>query len=80
MEESGITVPQIEKMLVDLYCDKRLLLPYKGKEENIIFRNAFDEYQIDLSRLINYSKRRNKNITITNYLVNTINIEKRLLL
>lgn len=80
IEESGITVPQIEKMLVDLYCDKRLLLPYKGKEENIIFRNAFDEYQIDLSRLINYSKRRNKNITITNYLINTINIEKRLLL
>ncbi|MCF7920920.1 MAG: hypothetical protein K9N06_13525 [Candidatus Cloacimonetes bacterium] len=73
-----VPVPQLEKILVDIFCDNKILYTYKGEELATIFRNAFDEYRIDISRLINYSRRRKKENQIKIFLIQNHILEKEL--
>ncbi|NQV17927.1 MAG: hypothetical protein HQ534_05220 [Armatimonadetes bacterium] len=73
------TVPKLEKILVDLFSDNKYLVAYKGYEQKIIFVNAFDNYQLNLSNLINYSRRRKKDKIIIEFLIAEINIDEGLL-
>ena len=75
----NVAVPKLEKILVDLFSDNKYFVAYKGYEQKIIFENAFDKYQLNLSRLINYSRRRKKNNLITEFLISKINIDEDLL-
>ena len=54
----------IEKMLVDLYCDKLLRSLYSSAEYPDILKQAFAAYQIDRLRLFRYARRRNKETEI----------------
>ncbi len=72
-------VPKLEKILVDLFSDNKYLVAYKGYEQKVIFKNAFDKYQLNLSSLINYSRRRKKDKLITGFLITEINIDEKLL-
>lgn len=63
-----INVPQLEKILVDLYCDRDIFYFYAGKELENIFENAIDRYPIDFSRLLNYAKRRGKGPEIEEFI------------
>ncbi len=74
-----IVVPKLEKILVDLFSDNKYLVAFKGYEQNIIFENAFDKYQLNLSNLINYSRRRKKDKLLTDFLIAEINIAEELL-
>ena len=74
-----IAVPKLEKILVDLFSDNKYLVAYKGYEQKTIFENAFDRYQLNLSILINYSRRRKKDKLITIFLISDINIDEELL-
>ena len=56
----SINLPQLEKLLVDVYCDRQIYFFYSGVELRNIFNNAFDRYTVNLSRLRNYAKRRGK--------------------
>ena len=76
---ANVAVPKLEKILVDLFSDNKYLIAYKGYEQKIIFENAFDKYQLNLSSLINYSRRRKKNKLITEFLITKINIDEELL-
>ena len=50
----------IEKMLVDIYCDKAIRLTYSNAEYQTILRTAFERYNVDTVRLLRYARRRNK--------------------
>jgi len=64
-----VPIPRIEKILVDTFCDDNLLQPFKGEELITIFSNAFEEYKIDIAKLINYSRRRKKEKQIKAFLI-----------
>lgn len=55
---SGIRVPTLEKLLVDMYCDPDFFY-LQGAEYNRIMHNARSKYIINLSRLLRYARRRN---------------------
>ena len=59
-----INLPQLEKLLVDVYCDRQIYFFYSGVELRNIFNNAFDKYTINLSRLRSYAKRRGKGMEV----------------
>lgn len=75
----NITVPKLEKILVDLFSDIKYLIAFKGYEQKVVFENSFDKYQLNLSKLINYSRRRKKDKLLTDYLITEINIDEELL-
>ena len=50
----------IEKMLVDMYCDKQIQMCYSEAEYPDVIETAYERYKIDTPRLLNYAKRRNK--------------------
>ena len=75
----SVKVPKLEKILVDLFSDNKYLVAYKGYEQKVIFENAFAKYQLNLSNLINYSRRRKKDKLIIDFLITKIKIEKVLL-
>ncbi len=74
-----VSVPKLEKILVDLFSDNKYLIAYKGYEQKIIFKNAFDKYQLYLSNLINYSRRRKRDKLLIDFLISEINIDEELL-
>lgn len=50
----------IEKMLVDLYCDKLIAGMYSLAEFPSVLEQSFKKYQVDRVRLLRYARRRNK--------------------
>ena len=50
----------VEKMLVDIYCDKTIRLTYSGSEYKSIVNAVYDRYNVDTVRLLRYAGRRNK--------------------
>ena len=58
---SKIQTPTLEKILVDIFCDKDLFVAQQGSELNTIYQTAFDKYSINKSKLLRYAKRRGKN-------------------
>jgi hypothetical protein len=67
-----IPTAPLEKILVDIFCDKDLFITFQGSELDMIFQTAFEKYTINKSKLLRYAKRRGKN-EIIEYL-NYINI------
>lgn len=67
---SEIEIASLEKILVDLFCDKDLFISYQGTELENIFSNAWKRYSINLSALLNYAKRRKRGEHILEYLKN----------
>jgi hypothetical protein len=56
----NVATTTLEKLIVDLYCDKKLFAPFQGGELVHIINNAYNKYAIDFTKLINYSRRRRK--------------------
>lgn len=78
--QEGIVMAAIEKILVDIYCEPDIFYAFQGKELRNIFNNAFRQYHINYSRLLNYYKRRKKDNSMVEYLLKNIeNIPKNLL-
>ena len=59
-KEKEISVPSLEKILVDLVADKDLFYFLQGSELIHVFQNAFEKYTINSDRLLRYARRRNK--------------------
>lgn len=55
--KTDIKVPTIEKLLVDIYCDKDFHY-LQGAEYDYIWENAFSLYNINTSTLLRYAARR----------------------
>lgn len=64
----NIPVPTIEKIVVDLYCNKDLFFAYQGKELRTIFQEVFSKYTVNQSKLLRYSSRRGKKEEFKEYI------------
>jgi len=60
IEENGIKVSSLEKMLVDIYCDKTLFGQYQGNEMKTLYKNSFENYSVNKTKLLRYASRRGK--------------------
>lgn len=58
----------IEKLLVDLYCDKELFFTFQGKELRTIMEESFSKYSINQSKMIRYANRRGRQAEVVSYL------------
>lgn len=63
-----VPIPRIEKILVDLFIEKDLFLPFQGKELTNIYANAFSDFSVNLTTLLAYAERRKKKNDIIEYL------------
>ena len=58
----------LEKLLVDLYCEKNLLYFLQGSELVNIYKKAFSTYTINQSKLLRYADRRSKKQEISKFI------------
>lgn len=58
----------IEKMLVDIYCDKTIKQTYSIAEYENIVNTAYELYNVDTVRLLRYAGRRNKGSEIKQFI------------
>lgn len=56
----GVSIPKLEKILVDLVCEKDLFVSFQGEELRNIYRGALTDYDISLSTIRRYAGRRGK--------------------
>lgn len=66
---SGVTIPRLEKLLVDIHCDKDFFY-LQGQEESYILDNAFSLYNVNVDQLLRYAGRRNQRRKFEDYLTN----------
>lgn len=64
----NINTVTIEKVLVDLFCDKVLFQFYQGRERNTIFNEAYSKYTINNTKLLRYALRRGKKDELEKYI------------
>lgn len=57
---NGFPIASLEKILVDLFCDQDVFIPFQGSELKNIYSNAWKIYSINLSVLLNYARRRRR--------------------
>jgi hypothetical protein len=69
----------LEKLIVDLYCDKKLFAAFQGSELVHILNNAYNRYSIDFTKLYNYSKRRRKETEIMEFFSDKTDIPNTIL-
>jgi hypothetical protein len=63
-----VITPTIEKILVDIYCDKVIYAAFQGKEMQHIYKNVFHNYTVNQSKLLRYAFRRGKKEEIVAFL------------
>jgi len=66
--------PQIEKILVDVFTEKKLFYYYQGAELMHVFSNILNTYPINYTTLFSYAKRRNRETEIKRYIVDNIHL------
>lgn len=65
---SGIPSTTIEKLLVDLFCDTVVLDAQQGSEKDRIFKEVYEKYTINESKMLRYADRRRKKKEFGDYL------------
>lgn len=77
LQKSGdYTTVTLEKILVDLYCEKDLFNFYQGREIRIIFKAAYEKYTINMTKLLRYAARRGKRTEVESYINQIIGKKK----
>ena len=56
----GVSIPKLEKILVDLVCEKDLFVSFQGEELRNIYLRALTDYNVSLSTIRRYASRRGK--------------------
>lgn len=57
---NSVETASIEKILVDIFCDDVIFLAQQGAEMRTIFKEAFNKYTINQSKMLRYANRRRK--------------------
>jgi hypothetical protein len=63
-----VTLPTIEKILVDIFCNKLLFAPQQGEEMDNIWQYALDMYTINISTILRYADRRGRKKEMDTYM------------
>ena len=72
----SVKTATIEKILVDIFCDKIIYSTFQGNEMKNIFYNAFKDYTININTLLRYAQRRGKKSEIEQYIFENTNFKK----
>lgn len=67
-EKNKFHIPQLEKILVDLFAQDNIFYLYRGYELVHVFENAIANYTINFTRLLSYAKRRDKEKDLQQFL------------
>jgi len=67
-----LSVPQLEKILVDLFAEEKLFYFYRGSELTHIYENVLNSYTINFTRLFSYANRREKEQDIKTFMMNNL--------
>lgn len=71
---NNVSIPTLEKIIVDLFADKKIFFMYQEDELSKMLRNMLSDYNVNiLSTLLNYAQRRNKNDFISKILYQSPN-------
>lgn len=62
-EVKGVYGPRIEKLLVDIQCDKDFFY-LQGQESMYVVQNAFASYTVNVGMLLRYASRRNAKLNV----------------
>ena len=62
--------PALEKILVDLFAEKKLFYYVQGSELIHIYENAISNYTINFTKLFSYAKRREREQDIKQFMTN----------
>jgi len=74
---SGLDTATIEKMLVDIFCDKLIFSAQQGSEMKTIFLEALSKYSVNENRMLRYADRRRKKESFRNYLNSISNLRQQ---
>ena len=75
----NLTTTTLEKLIVDLFCDKKLFAAFQGSELVHIINNAYNRYSIDFTKLFSYSKRRRKETELMEFFSDKTDIPNSIL-
>lgn len=76
---NGTKTTTLEKLIVDLFSDKKIFAAFQGSELTHIINNAYNRYAIDFTKLFHYAKRRRKDKAIRDFFAGKTGIPKYLL-
>lgn len=79
-ERDDITVPRIEKIMVDIFTDDELFAAYQGAELQNIFQEFFKTFNINQSTLRQYANKRHVKDRLVSFLQKETKIDKEELL
>lgn len=68
----------IEKMIVDVFCEKVIASSYSSEEMGRLFENIFNQYAVDESKLFRYARRRGAEKKLRAFLHEKANVKLRL--
>lgn len=68
----GTTIPSLEKILVDIFCNRELFFFINGDELLNVYRYAYKKYALNFSRMLTYAERRKKMTEIQDVLIKNI--------
>jgi len=69
----------LEKLIVDLFCDKNLFIAFQGAELVHIINNTYHRYSINFTKLFHYARRRGKETDLKSYLTTKTDIHKNII-
>ncbi|MCC5924933.1 MAG: hypothetical protein JJU41_00090 [Bacteroidetes bacterium] len=67
-----IYIPQLEKILVDVFAESKLFYYLQGSEMIHIYENAINNYVINFTKLFSYAKRRDIELEIKQFMTTHI--------
>lgn len=72
VKKEKVSHPEIEKILVDIFIDRKLFNFIQDSELDHIYNAVFEDYVVNISKLLNYADRRKAKVNIQNYIRQTI--------
>lgn len=77
-KERHIQIPTAEKILVDLFIDVHLFAPFQGSELVNIYNNVYRDYALNVTKMLAYAKRRNKEQDLLHYITRNTQLKELL--
>jgi len=76
VKKNKFQTASIEKILVDVFCDRGVFNSIQGSELTVLFMHAFEKYTINRDRLLRYAGRRGKKSEIEKF-INELDTDKK---
>lgn len=77
-KELKLNVPAIEKILADLFTDRKLFAPFQGSELTHIFNTVHQQYAVNVTKLQAYARRRGKEQELLDFITKNTKLKELL--